>query len=124
MDDTINIYCYVYAGGKLVQQNDGLWKYIGGRSKGIHVYKGMSYSEFTSRILEKFDISMELAKMHYILKFNPKVIQDLEDAGDLDNVISYSDNIVEVYIVESSCFEGVEENLPTTHVANRLVIFR
>ena len=74
--------------------------------------------------MEKFDISMELAKMHYILKFNPKVIQDLEDAGDLDNVISYSDNFVEVYIVESSCLEGVEENLPTTHVANRLVIFR
>ena len=84
----------------------------------------MSYAEFTSRILEKFDISMELVKMHYILKFNPKVIQDLEDAGDLDNVISYNDNFVEVYIVESSYFEGVEENLPTTHVANRLVIFR
>ena len=80
MDDTINIYCYVYAGGKLVQQNDGLWKYIGGRSKGIHVYKGMSYAEFTSRILEKFDISMELAKMHYILKLeklSPLCVLDL-----------------------------------------------
>ena len=79
----------------------------------------MSCAEFTSRILEKFDISLDLGKMHYILKFNPKVIQDLEDADDLDNVISYSDNFVEVYMVESSCLEGVEENMPNTQVANR-----
>ena len=73
----------------------------------------MSYAKFTSRILEKFDISLDLAKMHYILKFNPKVIQDLENANDLDNVISYSDNFVEVY-VESSCLDGVEENMSST----------
>ena len=47
-------YCYIYMGGKLVQQNDELWEYIGGRSKGIHVYKEMSFAEFTSR---KFVIS-------------------------------------------------------------------
>ena len=74
MDGIIHIYCYIYVGGKFVQQNDGIWEYIGGRSKDLHVYKGMSFAEFTSRILENFDISLDLAKMHYILKFNPKVI--------------------------------------------------
>ena len=67
-------YCYIYVGGKLVQQNDGVWEYVGGGSKGIRVYKGMSFEEFTSRILKKFDISLNTVKMHYILKFNPKVI--------------------------------------------------
>ena len=70
----MHIYCYIYVGGKLVQQNDGLWECIGGRRKGIHVYKGMSFVEFTSRILEKFDISLNVTTMHYILKFNLKVI--------------------------------------------------
>ena len=65
-----------------MQQNDGQLEYIGDRSKGIRVYKGMSFEEFTSRILEKFDISFNTIKMHYILKFIPKVIQDLEDACD------------------------------------------
>ncbi|KAL6311724.1 hypothetical protein AAG906_024613 [Vitis piasezkii] len=31
---------------------------------------------------------VEEAKMHYTLKFNPRVIQDLEDEDDLDNVVS------------------------------------
>ena len=74
MEGTMHIYCYIYVGGKLVQQSYGLWEYTGSQSKGIHVYKGMSFVEFTSRILEKFDISFDVTKMHYILKFNPKVI--------------------------------------------------
>ena len=90
-----------------MQQNDGVLEYVGGRRKGIRAYKGMSFEEFTSRILEKFDISLNTMKMHYILKFNPKVIQDLEYMDDLDNLISYSDYFVEVYLVESSCLEGV-----------------
>ena len=79
----------------------------------------MSFEEFTSRILEKFDISLNTDKMYFILKFNPKVIQDLEDAEDLDNVISYNDDFTEVYIVESSCVEGVQENMPNTQLENR-----
>ena len=75
-----------------MQQNDGLLEYIGSRSKGICVYKRMSFEEFTNRISDKFDISFNIAKMHNILKFNPKVIQGLEDADDLDNVIFYSDD--------------------------------
>ena len=79
----------------------------------------MSFEEFTSRILEKFDISLNTDKMYFIFKFNPKVIQDLEDAEDLDNVISYNDDFTEVYIVESSCVEGVQENMPNTQLENR-----
>ena len=52
--------------------------------------------------------------MHYILKFNLKVIKHLENIDDLDNVISYNDDFVEVYLVESSCLEGVEGNMPNT----------
>ena len=79
----------------------------------------MPFEEFTSRILEKFDISLDTAKMNYILKFNPKVIHDLEYADDLDNAISYNDDFAEVYIVESSCVEDVEENMSNIQVANR-----
>ena len=79
----------------------------------------MSFEEFISRILKKFDISLNTIKMHYILKFNPKVIQDLEDMDDLDNVIFYSDDFVEVYLVESSCLEGVEENMSNTKLENK-----
>ena len=49
----MHVYCYIYVRGKLVQQNDGVLEYVGGRSKGIRAYKGMSFEEFTSRILEK-----------------------------------------------------------------------
>ena len=115
----MHVYCYIYMGGKLVQQNDGVWEYVGGRSKGICVYKGISFEEFTSIILEKFDISLNTVKMHYILTFNCKVIQDLEDMHDLDNLISYNDDFVEVYLVESSCIKVVEANIPNTQLANR-----
>ena len=40
-----------------------------GRSKSIHIYKGMPFEEFTQRVLEKFDISIYVMRMHYSLKF-------------------------------------------------------
>ena len=101
MDATNRIYCYIFVGGKLVQKNDGLWEYVGGKSKGIHIYKGMTFEEFTHKVLEKFNISLHMRRMHYTLKFNPRVIQDLEDKDDLDNVVSHSDDFANVYIVES-----------------------
>ena len=73
----------------------------GGISKGIYIYKGMSFEEFTQKVLDKFDISLNVMRMHYTLKFNPKVIQYLEDEDDLDNMVSHSDNFANVYIVES-----------------------
>ena len=79
----------------------------------------MSFEEFTDRIFEKFDISLNTVKMHYILKFNPKVIQYLEDMDDLDNVISHNDDFVEGYLVESSGLKEIEGNRPNTQLANR-----
>ena len=90
-------------GGKLVQKNNGQWEYVGGRSKGIHIYKGMSFEEFIQKILEKFDISLDVMKMHYTLKFNSKVIQDLEYEDDLDNAVSHNDDFTNVYIVITQC---------------------
>ena len=78
MDATNRIYCYIFVGGKLIQKNDGQWEYVGGRSKGIYIYKGMSFDEFTQKVLNKFDISLDVMRMHYTLKFKPKVIQDLK----------------------------------------------
>ncbi|WJZ99969.1 hypothetical protein VitviT2T_018371 [Vitis vinifera] len=55
--------------------------------------------------------------MHYTLKFNPRVIQDLEDEDDLDNVVSHSDDFANVYIVESPGVEAIEANIPNTQLA-------
>ncbi|RVW67746.1 hypothetical protein CK203_065492 [Vitis vinifera] len=87
------------------------------RSKGIHIYKGMTFEEFTQKVLEKFDISLHVMRMHYTLKFNPRVIQDLEDEDDLDNVVSHSDDFANVYIVESPGVEAIEANIPNTQLA-------
>ncbi|RVW49070.1 hypothetical protein CK203_111715 [Vitis vinifera] len=38
----------------------------------------------------------EAKDAHYTLKFNPRVIQDLEDEDDLDNVVSHSDDFANV----------------------------
>ncbi|RVX22960.1 Transposon Ty3-G Gag-Pol polyprotein [Vitis vinifera] len=117
MDATNMIYCYIFVGGKLVQKNYGQWEYVGGRSKGIHIYKGMPFEEFTKKILEKFDISFDAMKMHYTFKFNPRVIQDLEDENDLDKVVSHSDEFANVYLVDLPCVEGIEANIPNTELA-------
>ena len=53
--------------------------------------------------------------IHYTLKFNPIVIQDLEDEDDLDNVVSYSDDFANVYIVESP-YVAIEGNIPNTQL--------
>ena len=99
------------------KKNDRLWKYVGGRSKCIHIYKGMSFEEFTKKILEKFDISFNEMKMHYTLKFNPKVIQDLEDGDDLDNMVSHGDDFANIYLVDLPCVEAIEANIPNTELA-------
>ncbi|KAL6326014.1 hypothetical protein AAG906_038506 [Vitis piasezkii] len=117
MDTTNRIYCYIFVGGKLVQKNDGQWEYVGGRSKGIHIYKGMPFEEFTKKIFEKFDISFDAMKMHYTLKFNPRVIQDLEDEDDLDNVVSHSDDFANIYLVDLPCVEAIEANISNTELA-------
>ena len=77
----------------------------------------MSFEEFTQRVLEKFNISLDVMRMHYALKFNPRVIQDLEDEDDLDNVISHSDDFANVYIVESPPIEAIEGNISNTQLA-------
>ena len=117
MDTTNMIYCYIFVGHKLVQKNYGLWEYVGGRSKGIHIYKGMTFEEFTHKVLEKFDISLHVMRMLYTLKFNSRVIQDLEDEDDLDNVVSNSDDFANVYIVESPHVETIEANISNTQLA-------
>ena len=85
-----------------------------GRSKSIHIYKGMPFEEFTQRVLEKFDISIDVMRMHYSLKFNPRVIQDLENEDALDNVFSHNDDFANVYIVESPHVETIEANISNT----------
>ncbi|RVW12623.1 hypothetical protein CK203_115886 [Vitis vinifera] len=60
---------------------------------------------------------VEEAKMHYTLKFNPRVIQDLEDEDDLDKVVSHSDDFANVYLVDLPCVEGIEANIPNTELA-------
>ena len=90
-----------------------------GRSKGIHIYKGMSFEEFTQRVLEKFNISIDVMRMHYNLKFNPRILQDLENEDDLDNVFSHNDDFANVYIVESPCVVAIEVNIPNTPLAFR-----
>ncbi|WJZ96735.1 hypothetical protein VitviT2T_015388 [Vitis vinifera] len=77
----------------------------------------MTFEEFTQKVLEKFDISLHVRMMHYTLKFNPRVIQDLEDEDDLDNVVSHSDDFANVYIVESPGVEAIEANIPNTQLA-------
>ncbi|WJZ85832.1 hypothetical protein VitviT2T_005349 [Vitis vinifera] len=77
----------------------------------------MTFEEFTQKVLEKFDISLHVMRMHYTLKFNPRVIQDLEDDDDLDNVDSHSDDFANVYIVESPGVEAIEANIPNTQLA-------
>ena len=119
MDATNRIYCYIFVGGKLVQKNDGQWEYLGGRSKGIHIYKGMAFEDFTKKIIEKFDISLDVMKMHYTLKFNPRVIQDLEDEDDLDNVVYHSDDFANVYLVDLPSVEAIEANIPNSQLAFR-----
>ena len=52
----------------------------------------MPFEEFTQKVLEKFDISLDVMKMHYTLKFNLRAIKDLEDEDDLDKVVSHSDD--------------------------------
>ena len=84
---------------------------MGGKSKGIHTYKGMPFEKFTQKFLEKFDISLDVMKMHYTLKFNLRAIKDLEDEDDLDNVVSHSDDFVNVYIVKSPHVEAIETNI-------------
>ncbi|RVW75287.1 hypothetical protein CK203_055327 [Vitis vinifera] len=74
----------------------------------------MTFEEFTHKVLEKFDISLHVRRMHYTLKFNPRVIQDLEDKDDLDNVVSHSDDFANVYIVESPGVESIEANISNT----------
>ena len=99
------------------KKNDGQWEYVGGKSKGIHIYEEIPFDEFIQKILEKFDISLDVMKMHYTLKFNPRVIQDLEDEDDLDNVVSHNDDFANVYIAESPRVEAIEANIPNTQLA-------
>ncbi|RVW98025.1 hypothetical protein CK203_029080 [Vitis vinifera] len=77
----------------------------------------MTLEEFTQKVLEKFNISLHVMRMLYTLKFNSRVIQDLEDEDDLDNVVSNSDDFANVYIVESPHVETIEANISNTQLA-------
>ncbi|KAL6315450.1 hypothetical protein AAG906_000742 [Vitis piasezkii] len=99
MDASNRLYCYIFMG--------------------IHIYKGMAFEDFTKKIIEKFDISLDVMKMHYTLKFNPRVIQDLEDEDDLDNVVSHSDDFANVYLVDLPSLEAIEANIPNSQLAFR-----
>ncbi|RVW81038.1 hypothetical protein CK203_045401 [Vitis vinifera] len=84
----------------------------------------MSFEEFTKKILEKFDISFDAMKMHYTLKFNPGVIQDLEDEDDLDNVVSHSDDLQIGSSATFPSFNASCDAIPNTMMLSRGFVSR
>lgn len=49
----------------------------------------MTFEKFFGRALEKFSMSLDGKKFYHTLMFDPKTIQQFEDDGDLDNLVSY-----------------------------------
>ncbi|RVW25113.1 hypothetical protein CK203_112537 [Vitis vinifera] len=79
----------------------------------------MPFEEFTKKILEKFDISFDAMKMHYTLKFNPRVIQDLEDEDDLMTWFPIVMTLQMLYLVDLPYVEAIEANISNTELAIR-----
>ena len=66
----IDIFCCIHEGGELVSGDNGVVKYIGGRTICIEIDKHMSYAEFRSRVCGTLNLQSDLVKLEFTAKFD------------------------------------------------------
>ena len=102
MTHSKSLMCYFHVGGNFEKNVEGGDKYCGGniRSKGLQ--QGVTFEELKGLVGEWFNIDEMVCEMKYTMKFDEKVLVDLINDDELENLFRYNDNCAHVYVATKS----------------------
>ena len=94
--------CYFHVGGNFEKNVEGGDRYCGGNTRSKGLQQGVTFEELKGLVGEWFNIDEMVCEMKYLVKFDKKVLVDLINDDELENLFQYSDNFAHVYVATKS----------------------
>ena len=92
------MFCCIHEGGELVNGDNGVIKYISGRTICIKIDKHMLHDEFRSRVCGTLNLQSNLVKLEFMVKFDPSLLILLSDDASLAIMLRRNDVYCRVYV--------------------------
>ncbi|XP_028804019.1 uncharacterized protein LOC114759092 [Neltuma alba] len=112
--------CYFHADGKFVENDDGEVKYCGGTVRVRVINEGTKIEDLRAMIGEWFSMDCHDCDIKYTLSFDERVLVDLIDDGEVDNLFEYNDRNAHIYIAHKGN-DNVEEGMGYPETISRMV---
>ena len=84
--------CYFHVGGNFEKNVEGGDKYCGGNIRFKTLQQWVTFEELKGLVGEWFNIDEMVCEMKYTVKFDEKVLVDLINDDELENLFRYNDN--------------------------------
>ena len=88
--------------GNFEKNVEGGDKYCGGNTRSKCLQQGVTFEKLKGLVGEWFNIDEMVCEMKYTMKFDEKVLVDLINDDELENLFRYNDNCAHVYVATKS----------------------
>ena len=97
-DDTFKItHVFFLCWGNFEKSVEGGDKYCGGNTRSKSLQQGVTFEELKGLVGEWFNIDGMVCEMKYTVKFDEKVLVDLINDDELENLFRYNENFAETW---------------------------
>ena len=93
-----SLICFFHVGGEFVTNVEGEVKYSGGNVRVKSIKEGMMVKELRVMIGVWFGIDGYRCDIKYTLNFDEKILVDLIDDSEMENLFHYNDSSAHVYV--------------------------
>ncbi|XP_028772552.1 uncharacterized protein LOC114729679 [Neltuma alba] len=105
--------------GKFVEKDNGEVKYCGGTVRVRVINEGTKLEDLRAMIGEWFSMDCHGCDIKYTLSFDERVLVDLIDDGEVDNLFEYNDRNAHIYIAHKGN-DNVEEGMGYPEMISRM----
>ncbi|KAK4270865.1 hypothetical protein QN277_019633 [Acacia crassicarpa] len=93
-----SLICFFHVGGEFVTNSEGKVKYNGGSVSVKSIKEGIKVEELRLMIGEWFGLDGNGCDIKYTLSFDEKVLVDMVDDYEMENMFSYNERSAHVYV--------------------------
>ncbi|XP_028787196.1 uncharacterized protein LOC114743169 [Neltuma alba] len=111
--------CYFHVGGKFAENGDGEVKYYGGTVRVRVIKEGIRLEDLRVMIGEWFGVGSNGCDIKYTLGLNDRILIDLIDDDEVDNLFEYNDSNAHVYVAAKGN-ENTEEEVADRNSMSKL----
>ena len=94
--------CYFHVEGNFEKNVEGGDKYCGGNTRSKCLQQGVTFEKLKGLVGEWFNIDEMVCEMKYTVKFDEKVLVDLINDDELENLFQCNDSFAHAYVAAKS----------------------